>query len=203
LSALATNIADEKRDLRHQARARLSQISAEQHKSLSAAAMIQLLARPEWQNAQLILGYLPLKDELDLSAALEWGVRASKTIALPRYLPDEGRYCASIITESVATLSPGAFGVREPDAAAPVLSLKQLDFILVPGVAFDPSGRRIGRGKGFYDRLLAETNSSKCVKCGIALDEQIVPRIPSEPHDIAMNVILTPTRWLHISAPGA
>ena len=185
-----------KRDLRQLARIRLSPITPEQRRALSAAAAEQLLSRPEWQRAQRILGYLPLKDELDLSTALESAVAAGKTVALPRYIPDQNTYCAALVSESFASLSPGAFGIREPSASAAIMPLNQLDFILVPGVAFDPGGRRLGRGKGFYDRLLANVNSADCIKCGIAADEQIVTGIPAESHDIPMNLIITPTRCL-------
>jgi 5-formyltetrahydrofolate cyclo-ligase len=65
--------------------------------------------------------------------------------------------------------------------------------VLVPGVAFDSHGRRLGRGKGFYDQLLAFVRGTKC---GVAFDEQIVPEIPIEPHDVRLNCILTPTRWI-------
>jgi 5-formyltetrahydrofolate cyclo-ligase len=64
---------------------------------------------------------------------------------------------------------------------------------LVPGLAFDPSGRRLGRGKGFYDRLLAMVRGRKC---GIAFEEQVVPEIPVEPHDIRLDCLLTPRRWM-------
>jgi 5-formyltetrahydrofolate cyclo-ligase len=189
-----------KRDLRQLARTRVSQIIPEQRRTLSAAVVEQLISRPEWQRAQRILGYLPLMDELDLSAALESALSANKSVALPRYLPDQNTYCAALITDNFATLSPGAFGIREPSAAAAIMPLNQLDFILVPGVAFDSGGRRLGRGKGFYDRLLANVNSADCIKCGIAADEQIVTGIPAEPHDISMNLIVTPTRCL-VMAP--
>ena len=69
--------------------------------------------------------------------------------------------------------------------------MPRLDLILVPGVAFDPGGHRLGRGKGFYDRLLAGMRGTKC---GVALEEQIVAAIPVEPLDVRMNFILTPTR---------
>jgi 5-formyltetrahydrofolate cyclo-ligase len=66
---------------------------------------------------------------------------------------------------------------------------------LVPGVAFDLHGRRLGRGKGFYDRLLADVRGKTC---GVAFDEQIVREVPVEPHDSDVNCILTPTRWIEL-----
>jgi 5-formyltetrahydrofolate cyclo-ligase len=64
---------------------------------------------------------------------------------------------------------------------------------LVPGVAFDVRGGRLGRGRGFYDRLLAGVSGAKC---GVAFDEQIVDAVPAGPLDIRLNCILTPTRWI-------
>ena len=82
--------------------------------------------------------------------------------------------------------------MREPREHCAALALNRLDFVLVPGVAFDLDGRRLGRGKGYYDRLLATVTGAAC---GVAFDRQIVPRVPSEPHDARLNCILTPTRW--------
>jgi 5-formyltetrahydrofolate cyclo-ligase len=190
------SISSLKQRIRVQARSQLAAIRPEERKRSSIQVVERLLERLEWQKAERILGYLALKDELDLSGALEDAMRAGKTVALPRFVPEENAYCAAVVAGSFGSLPIGAFGIPEPAAGGPVLPLKQLDFVLVPGVAFDPGGRRLGRGKGFYDRLLADVNSANCVKCGIAVDEQIVAGIPAEAHDIAMNYILTPTRWI-------
>ena len=92
-------------------------------------------------------------------------------------------------------LKTGQFGIREPADACPLIPLNRLDFVLVPGVAFDLQGRRLGRGKGYYDRLLAEVRGKTC---GVAFDEQIVEELPLEPHDVLVNCILTPTRWIEL-----
>lgn len=188
---------DRKREIRKEGRSRMRAVTEESLREHSTAAAAILLERPEWKNAQRILGYLALKDELELSTVLKAALAAGKTIALPRYIPEREAYCAAMLppSESFATLSFGRFGILEPPTTAPIVPLNQLDFVLVPGVAFDPSGGRLGRGKGFYDRLLAETNNA-CMKCGVALEEQIVAAIPSEAHDISMNFVLTPSRWI-------
>ena len=90
----------------------------------------------------------------------------------------------------------GQFGIREPAARCPEIPLSRLDLILVPGVAFDWHGRRLGRGKGFYDRLLAGTRG---VKCGIAFDEQMVNEVPAGSLDARMNFMMTPTRGVEIA----
>jgi 5-formyltetrahydrofolate cyclo-ligase len=188
---------EQKKELRKETRQRLQGISAAQRKDFSEAAVRQLLQRPEWQEVKTVLAYLPLSDELDLRSALQSAAQGGKMVALPRFMPDESKYCAALVEDQFAKLIPGSFGIPEPPLEAECIPLNRLDFVLVPGVAFGLNGYRLGRGKGFYDRLLAEVTG---VKCGVALDEQIIRELPVESHDIPMNFILTPTRWLSISA---
>jgi 5-formyltetrahydrofolate cyclo-ligase len=95
----------------------------------------------------------------------------------------------------VRELATGPFQVREPVAACPVVPLNRLDLALVPGLGFDARGGRLGRGKGHYDRLLAGFAG---MKTGVAFDFQILPEVPREPHDIALNAVVTPTWWLEV-----
>ena len=125
----------------------------------------------------------------DKSAKLSDG----KTVALPRFIPGRNLYAACQIKDPLTELRIGQFGIREPTDSCEVLPIYRLDLLLVPGVAFDLHGRRLGRGKGFYDQLLAVASGKSC---GIAFDEQIVSEIPAAPHDERVNCILTPTRWL-------
>jgi 5-formyltetrahydrofolate cyclo-ligase len=190
----------EKATIRAHVRERLKQIPAAGWAERSSAAVERLLQQSVWHEAKTVLAYRALKDELDLSHALARGQAQGKLLALPRYVAAENAYCAALFDDQV-NLARGAFGVHEPGPDAEVLPLNRLDVVLVPGVAFDACGRRLGRGRGFYDRLLAQVRG---IKCGVALDEQIVEELPAEPHDIAMDYILTPTRWLTMHrAPGA
>ena len=185
--------AEQKRIVRAQVRARLMRVNPEQRAQLSALATALLLDQPEWRRARVVMGYLALPDELDIGEALQAGWKTGKTVGLPRYLPERGVYGAAEYRGE--TLATRAFGIREPGPDAPELSLNRLDLALVPGVAFDYSGKRLGRGKGFYDRLLAEASG---LKCGVALEEQLVEKLPSEAHDIAMDFLLTPSRWIDV-----
>jgi 5-formyltetrahydrofolate cyclo-ligase len=114
-------------------------------------------------------------------------------VALPSFLPGTNTYTARRIIDPARDLVIGKFGIREGADVSPEMELNQLDLVLVPGVAFDTHGRRLGRGKGFYDRLLAGVRGTKC---GVAFDEQIVDAVPVGPQDIPLNCILTPTRWI-------
>ena len=82
---------------------------------------------------------------------------------------------------------------REPNDRCALVPLNTLELVLVPGTAFDSRGHRLGRGKGFYDQLLSQVRGQTC---GVAFDEQIVPEVPIEPHDVRLNYLLTPTRWM-------
>lgn len=104
-----------------------------------------------------------------------------------------GSYVVCEIIDPDKHIRLGQFGIREPVENCAELTLNRLDLILVPGVAFDLHGRRLGRGRGFYDRLLAVVRGTTC---GAAFDQQIVGEIPVEPHDVHLNCILTPTRWI-------
>jgi 5-formyltetrahydrofolate cyclo-ligase len=118
---------------------------------------------------------------------------AGKTVALPAFTPDANRYTASQILDPARDLVVGRFGIREPGPACPVIPLNRLDLVLVPGIAFDARGGRLGRGQGFYDRLLADVRGTKC---GVAFAEQLVDVVPMGSLDIRLNCILTPTRWI-------
>ncbi len=146
-----------------------------------------------WQEAGTVLFFAPRTDEPDVWPLLELALAQNKICALPGYVPHLKGYVARRINDPVHDVVPGKFGIREGAPSCPEISLNQLDLLLVPGVAFDSQGRRLGRGKGFYDRLLAATRGTKC---GVAFDEQLVPAVPVEPHDVVLDCILTPTRWI-------
>ncbi len=192
---MGTPIQAAKHSLRQQVFARLKTLTPAERAVAGAQARALLKQQPIWQAAQSILFFAPLLGELDVWPLLLEALAAGKTAALPRFDPTTRTYRACRIQHHVADVQLGQFGVREPNARCAAGSLNGLDFILVPGVAFDPHGRRLGRGKGFYDQLLATVRGPTC---GVAFDEQLVGEIPVEPHDIHLNCILTPSRWLQL-----
>jgi 5-formyltetrahydrofolate cyclo-ligase len=178
---------------RKEIRARLKAMSAEQRATASAHACALLEKQSVWERAKLLFFYAPLPSELDLWPLLRDSLAAGKTVALPRFDAATQRYVACQITDAARDLQDGQFGIREPAGDCIAVPPNRLDLVLVPGVAFDVHGRRLGRGKGFYDQLLASVRGTTC---GVAFDEQIVDAVPVEPHDVHLNCILTPTRWL-------
>jgi 5-formyltetrahydrofolate cyclo-ligase len=194
------NTQQAKTALRTKIAAELKQLNATERAAAAIKACALLEQQAVWRSAKAILFYAPLPDEPDLWRLLEDSLAAGKTVALPRFHPEQGTYVACLIKQVASDLQTGKFGIREPRESCPIIPLNRLDFVLVPGVAFDLNGHRLGRGKGYYDRLLAMSIGSTC---GVAFDQQIVSQVPSEPHDVRLSCILTPTRWHEVTGPRA
>lgn len=148
---------------------------------------------PQLQSAHAILFYAPLADELDVWPLLEKLMKTSKVCALPSFDDETRVYSARQVKNLETDVFPGKFGVPEPLAMCAAVPLDRFDLVLVPGMAFDAAGRRLGRGKGFYDRILAQASG---IKCGVAYDLQLLESIPTEAHDAKVDFIFTPSRAL-------
>lgn len=153
-----------------------------------------------WCNAKTILFFAPMQDEVNVWPLLEAALLKGANACLPRYLPQKDIYEAARIRNLEYDLVKGKFGIREPRATCTALPLNRLDFILVPGVAFNASGYRLGRGRGYYDRMLP---SIQGIRCGVAYEQQIRAEIPVDPHDIHVDYVATPQRWIVASPHGA
>jgi 5-formyltetrahydrofolate cyclo-ligase len=180
-----------KQALREAIRLGIADLGSVRRQLLSAEIRARLLMQPVWREARALLLFAALADEPDVRPLIHVALNQGKRVALPRFLSVRGEYEAAAICSN-EDLSPGRFGVLEPRLERPAVDLMQLDFALVPGVGFDLTGRRLGRGSGFYDRLLAGVPGHKC---GVAFDCQVVPEVPEESHDVRLNSLVTPTRW--------
>jgi len=189
---MPTDEQESKSAVRSRIRAWLGGISDEERRVASEQACGLLKEQGVWRAAKRVLFYAALKDELDLTALWNDAIADGKQIALPRFVPQNKSYEVCLIDPKEA-LCQGQFGILEPPPGCSPCRLNQLDLTMVPGIAFDLEGRRLGRGRGFYDRLLKDVSGTKC---GVAFDRQVEPQIPVEPHDIRVDCILTPTRWL-------
>lgn len=181
-----------KKEMRIAMKARLAAVSKDETLGASKSVLAQLESLEQWKRAEIVLAFLSMKDEIDtipiLNAALEQG----KTFAVPRVVgPDLVFYQVSYLEKDVA---PGAFGILEPLIEIPEIDIKTLSehhsVALVPGLAFDKENFRLGRGKGFYDRFLASAGDS-LYKIGIGYSFQLVERVPREPHDKALDLVIT------------
>jgi len=194
---MPTKIPDSKNALRNQIQALLKKMSPTERTAASTQVCSRLKQQADWNRAELILLFTPLSEEVDVWPLLAKALSAGKKIALPRFDPAANMYAACQVENPGRDLVIGKFGIREPGPHCALIPPTTVDLILVPGVAFDLSGRRLGRGRGFYDRLLV---SLRGVKCGVAFDEQVVREVSVEPHDVRLDCLVTPTRWTEFRA---
>ena len=190
---MTPDLAKLKAILRGEVRAKLAALSSEARAGGGAKLRDRLRETETWKNAKSVLLFAPLADEPEVWPLAEASLAAKKILGLPRFAPAQAAYVAGQVRDLARDIVFGKFQIREPAASCPELPLAGFDLVLVPGVAFDLHGRRLGRGRGFYDRLLTEIRG---LKCGVAFDEQVMTEVPAADHDARMDFILTPTHWV-------
>lgn len=171
-----------KEDIRIRIRSQKSILSDEE-KTQAARAAFEILERhASFMMAEHILMYHSLPDELSTRSFIEkWSGRKHF------YLPRVNGVNLEILPYDRSTLRLGAFHIEEPQGDE-TADINDIELIIVPGVAYDREGNRVGRGKGYYDRLLA---TSKATTIGMAYDFQLVDEIDAEPHDIKVDFVIT------------
>ncbi|QDU98331.1 5-formyltetrahydrofolate cyclo-ligase [Lignipirellula cremea] len=157
----------------------------------SARIVAQLLACPEYAAAKTVLWYVDVRDEVRTNAALPQAI-ADKRVAVP--------YCEAgllrlFLLQGVDELERGAYGIREPAVALRKLpgrriGIEEIDLAVLPGLAFDRRGGRLGYGKGYYDKLLATALPCPFL-VGLAYDSQLFPEVPMSEHDIRLHAVAT------------
>ena len=167
----------------------------------SQAISQRLQSLEEYRQASSVLFYVHLHDEVQTIDSIACALDQQKAVSVPYCFENRLRLFA---LQKLEELEPGAFGILEPPPALRRLPSKQVDvrsvdLVIVPGVAFDLHGGRLGYGKGFYDRLLADAPKGT-KKIGLAFDSQIFEHIPMESHDIPMDIVITETAT-HLAKP--
>ncbi|MCC8112582.1 MAG: 5-formyltetrahydrofolate cyclo-ligase [Bacteroidales bacterium] len=172
-----------KEDIRIRIKAQKTLLSPEEKRQAALEAFERLENHAAFLMAQRILMYHSLPDEISTLDFIEkWQHR--KNFFLPRV----NGVNLDILPYDQSTLKLGAFQIEEPQGDD-TTDISEIEMIVVPAVAYDKRGNRVGRGKGYYDRLLAET---KAIKVGVAYDFQLVDEIDAEPHDVKVDIIVTP-----------
>lgn len=178
----------DKSTLRKDIRERKRHFSRKELGEMSFCVCAKLAENPKVRDAQSILMYYPLPDEVDVSTLIRQLVDEGKRVFLPKVVSDTEMTIHEYLSEE--SLEVGAYGIMEPKTpAVDDDTIKGLSLILVPGMAFDKFGNRLGRGKGYYDRFLS------CVPfiytIGVCFPFQVVQNIPVESNDIQMKEIVS------------
>ena len=172
-----------KQEIRKNIRDIKKEYGAERLKALSAAVCANLESNPVYDSASVVLLYASLPDEVDTTPLVQRAIASGKTVVLPVVLGDELELRVYSGDDSMET---GAFGIMEP-MGEPYVG--DVDVAIVPGVAFSDGGVRLGRGKGFYDRML---KSLPCYKIGLCFSFQRMDISSlAEPHDVLMDEVVS------------
>jgi 5-formyltetrahydrofolate cyclo-ligase len=182
-----SNIADQKTKLRREAAARREALPAEARKTAAeaiAARAFPLAIKP----GTIVSGFMPLKSEINPLPLMKTLAEAGATLALPK-IAGRGQPLIMRAWSWGGPLDAGQWGIREPKADYPEV---EPDILLVPLLAFDRAGRRIGYGAGYYDMTIARLRSLKTVTAvGIAFAGQEVPTVPATERDARLDLVLT------------
>ena len=179
------NLSSVKAALREEIRRRLADMPARERGALAVRAEDHLLSLPAIGEAGTVLLFDAYGDEMSTTAIASRLLDAGKRVLLP--FVEAGAMGAAELTPGQLVRS--AYGPREPEDARPV-DPGQIDMALVPGLAFDRSGRRLGRGTGLYDRYLPRLRAD-ALRIGLAFSAQLVDQVPAGPHDEVVHLVVT------------
>ena len=155
----------------------------------SAEIAKRLLALAELERAETVLAFASIRNEVRTQTSMQAAWAAGKRVALPRVVGDELQLH---LVASDTVLIEGAFSVPEPPETATRVQPDEVDFALVPALAVDPRGYRIGYGGGYYDKLIPRLGHA-CT-CAVAYDFQLIAEVPELPFDVAVDLVVTDER---------
>jgi 5-formyltetrahydrofolate cyclo-ligase len=161
----------------------------EQRHRESAAACTFLYKSPEFRAARVVMLYLSTPDEVDTAPLALRCWQENKTVVVPKVSWDQRRMLPVEITSLQTGMTTTGPNIREPISGQPIPT-DLIDLVIVPGVGFSPAGFRIGRGMGFYDRFLAQSDFIG-LSCGLAFHEQIIEELPVLDHDMPLSMLVT------------
>lgn len=174
----------DKKELRRTIRERKRAMTEEEIVSRSEKLGVLFAQSEAYKNAKTIYGYLPYNQEVRTVPMLEQALKDGKKVAVPKVYGDEMKF---LYLDDLTKVSKGYAGIPEPIADGPVAD-DETALVLMPGLAFDPQGHRIGYGGGFYDKFLAaEPNHPTLALC---YEFQLLPELDTEEHDIPVDTVL-------------
>jgi 5-formyltetrahydrofolate cyclo-ligase len=186
-----------KRNLRESTQSARDAIPEAARAAASRGIAGRLAALPSFAPARVILVTMPFRSEWDSRLLAAAALAAGKAVASPRVNPAARMLTLHSVRDLARDIAPGHRGIPEPLPHCPEIATAQIDWVLVPGLAFDERGRRLGYGGGYFDRLLPLVPRSAARVAG-AFEVQIVPAVPTGPHDLDVDCIVTEARVIQI-----
>lgn len=196
---------NEKRSLRRAMSERRTQHPLPERQRAARAAAERLLNLPALRDVAArrgcLAGFVAVRAELDPALALDEARRQGARIAFPRVADDRTPRLRFHLADE-ADLTPGRFGIPEPSPALPEVAAGDIELMLVPGLAFDGAGHRLGAGGGYYDEWLEQAGPARPHVVGVAYDFQVIEACPTEPRDQIVDGVVTDARVLRSAAGG-
>jgi len=146
-------------------------------------------ALPEFQQARTVMVFIPIAGEVDTRGIAQAAWKAHKTVLVPKVVWDTHDMVALPCRSFEDGMVTGRYGLTEPSAGRPFRP-DAIDMVIVPGLAFDRKGGRLGRGAGFYDHFLS-TQGLRAIPCAVAFDTQLVPAVPTSRYDWPVQMLVT------------
>lgn len=182
-------------------KAKVRQLASESAKNIDpqraaeqdAAILRRLSDMPELREASSVFCYVSIGSEVNTRKLIPALIKSGRRVFVPRI---DGEDMSAVEIRSADELTPGALGIPEPAGDLPATPAADIELALIPGVAFGEDGTRVGHGKGYYDRWLANFRGTKVA---LVREDELRPSVPVEEHDARMNAIITDTRTLRIS----
>lgn len=194
LSRAPFNIGNMKQQIRDEILYKRAKLAETEKAPLDNAVTSYIEELPEFQNAKEVLIYIPIHGEVDATELFN-KYKEEKKFVLPRIIPKEKKLSLFEI-ETLDDLEKGTYNIPEPLTHLPQVTPEELDLAIIPGVAYEKNGHRIGYGGGFYDRLIKKLS---CPTIGVAYDFQIVKNIEGEDHDEKVDILVTESGAIKIS----
>ncbi len=165
-------------------------LDPQEHELLSERAARYIMGQKAWRDARVVALYIAVRGEMDTKALFSGAEAEGKTILLPRCSEDQAGCMELFPYTGPECLHTGAFTIPEPPCGN-TCEIPPPDLIIIPGVAFDTTGIRLGMGAGYYDRLLIRPEYARAVRIGMAFAFQIQEMLPREPWDIPVHAVCT------------
>ena len=185
------DVKEKKKSIRQELLKKLRSQDKEQRRLKSEKIREKLYAHEKFKTADTVMFYIAEDIEVDTEQMIRDSLKSGKKIAVPITIVSQNKLIASLLIDFDKELSKGPYGILQPksDFVRPV-ALKKIDLIIVPGVAFDSRGHRLGHGTGYYDRFLSKITEN-VLTIGLAFDFQLVDNIPTSSHDIAVKELIS------------
>lgn len=166
-------------------------------KEMESARICEHLSQcDEFNQAQTVVAYVPMEHEANITRILYDTIAFGKTLLLPRVENDTEMTLRKV--SSLNDLVSGMYGILEPSLSTPVMPSETADIMLVPLEAVDQHGMRLGKGKGYYDRIISSTHA---YTIGVALSHQMIDEIPSDPWDQPLNSVVSSNGIVRFNTP--